>query len=83
MPTLNYELKTKCLNCGNLEQIKVPIGSQFIESRPQASTKLLEDPDYSQSGYYRNYNKSDKKTLKRCRIFRVPALVRIADVEEN
>ena len=81
MPTLNYKIETKCLNCGALDTIKAPLGSQFIESRPTIANTLLGDHTYTESGYYRNYGKADHKTIKRCRHCRVPALVRIKDAE--
>lgn len=72
MPTLNYTLDLICLNCGQKQEHKVPKGSTFIAAKPNG----LEE-----SGYYKNYNKAENKTRKRCVNCRAATLVRESEHE--
>jgi hypothetical protein len=81
MPTLNYNIKTVCLNCGDKAIYTIPLGSAFKESK---EVEELAIPNFAgcvftESGYFKNYNKAEKLTIKRCDMCRVPALARQYD----
>lgn len=75
MPTLNYEIKLECENCGEKQTEKVPQGSQFIPYEEIGQT-FSGDPLIRESGYFKGYGKADKKTIKRCKNCRTAMLVR-------
>lgn len=76
MPTLNYEIKLECENCGNKQVEKVPKGSAFVAYRETLPHKLGYGIESTQSGYYKNYGKAEKMTIKRCTNCRTAMLVR-------
>lgn len=75
MPTLNYEIKLECENCGNKQTEKIPVGSTFI-AYEEVGHFTSGEPIVRESGYHKNYNKDDHKTIKRCKNCRTASLVR-------
>lgn len=74
MPTLTYKLPVGCDNCGHEETISLPQGSTFIEYTimlPQLKRPIAID-----SGYHKNYNRVERKTIKRCSVCRCARLIK-------